>query len=884
MKSRGFKKILAIITLGFTGAAIGSTTIVPFIWRNWKTIQYYDVLDISQNSEKTTDTSVFFSFEFSDKHLFNLEKNQISVSILEKPNSDDEKVVQTGFAKYISGLRRWEFQSDLVNKLKAGEKYKIKFNSDDEKKKIKIINSDKAFVYTKANVLAFEFKTLSPSEKEVKVKFADNVKSLENKMAEIKYHFLVDDGNGKLIKTDQTTSEPSLIRNGESIFILKNLQPSRNYIIESVSYIDNKQSNGLTATKSVEIPWDEKINENVFTGEKALLTPEIPLYASNIQKVDLKTDSATVLVSFTKNTGESLDNFFTGRKAILEYKLKDTEQIFTAESQLNGSVSNFELSEKNNHKLQSGSIYEIISVKVEGANVSWRPTINKNDFLIKTKIGVNSLTIKDIHSKGATIDIEIISQDNKDDIADSKILLDIVPNSNYSIPEVELKLKPGTNNVYIASLKIDGLNRGFTHTVNSVKIKKPDNPFKAEILDFTNELISERNRQFTTTIGTVEMNLQGKILTNYNSASMKFTFDLDNRFINGKNLVLKYVKTSPKHAVKVFLNVDENKFWPTLFKGDESRGIFSAVAKAENNSVSFNLGGDLNENNVNGSNPLLEPGTMYVLHSIEFQDKNFQELNGANFSMAFANQSNQLFLIPPRIKSITYSDITETSAKVKIYFSDDAQYLSVDKTTLNYDVLYFYDERLVKLFYQPTNLKMNPVSTRMFLVDNYRDSVEFELTNLQKGTDYKITDLHTFREADFFYKDDLLLREDNGFSTLANNFEVQSINISKILNSNNSVNVNLGFNLATDLILVNKDVKVTYQEILNNSNSNTNEFTKSFTTTINENGEINYILDNLNPSSSYKIIKIETTSGKQYNFTFSDLIKDKLLFSTKDTN
>ncbi|WGI36285.1 hypothetical protein [Mesomycoplasma lagogenitalium] len=891
-KNKRFKKLLAIITLGVTGATIGASTIIPFILRNWKTIQYYDILDISQDNDKTTDTSVNFSFEFSDSHSFELEKKEISVSLLENPNSEEEKVVQTGFARYIAGLRKWEFQSDLVNKLKAGEKYKIQFNSKDEKKKFKVLNEEKAFVSTKANVLAFEFKTLTPSEKEVKVKFADNVKSLESKKAEIKYYYLADDGNNNLVKTGQTISEQAIIDKGESTFVLKNLQPSRNYMIESVSYIDDNKNNGILTSKSVEIPWDERINKDAFTGEQGLLTPKIPLFASNIQKINLETNSVNISVVFTKRSGESLEDLLTGKKAILEYKLKGTDEILTVESQLEGSISNFELSEKTNHKLQSGSIYEIISAKVEDADVTWREGIKEEDFLIKTKVGVSHLEIRDIHSEGATVDIEIINQDNKDDIANSKVSLDIYPTPDHSVPEVQLKLKPGTNDVYIATLKFNGLNQGFSYTINNIKIWKQNSPLKEEILSFSSDTIDESARKFQTPIGVAELFLQGKIKSDHNSASMKFVFSPANKFINGKNLILKYIKTSPELVSKTSSTNDE--YIKTLVKGDETKGIFTAVAKAENNSVSFNLGGDLVINNPNDqdktnefkSTTPLDPGTMYVLHSIEFEDKELQQSTGVNFLITTPELVDKLFLTYARIKSISYSEIGQTSAKVKIDFFDDANFFTTDKNDCSYDQKCLEKDRYLKLFYQATNLQIPASSTELIQISD--KSVEFQLNNLQKGASYKIIDIQPFRETNLFYKDDLLLRSDNGFTTLTNNFEVQSATIDNI--SHNSANIRLGFDLATDLVLIGKQVKVTYQEKIItpalNAPVNGNQIAvenseKSFITTIDENGEINYKLNNLKESSNYQITNIEAISEENYDFNFSEKVKEKLSFYTK---
>ncbi|WGI36977.1 hypothetical protein [Mesomycoplasma lagogenitalium] len=857
-KSKKIRKLIAIITLGITGAAIGSATIIPFILRNWKTIQYYEILDINQNNDKTTDTSLAFSFEFSDKQSFDLEKKQIKVNILENPNSENEKIVQTGFAKYVSGLRKWEFESDLVNKLKAGQKYKVDVVSEDEFKKFKILNENKQIMHTKANVLSFDFKTLSPSEKEVKVKFADDVKSLENRQAEIKYYYLTDDGNGNVVKNQETVSQRSLIKNGESVFVLENLLPSRNYLIETVSYINSAENNGVVNDSPVTIPWDSSISKDIFTGEEKLATPKTPIFVSSINYV-AQSNKINTSIIFSKKNGEIIDDLLNNkeRKVILKYKLKDNDEILIKESLIKNSVADFELT-----NLKSGSIYEIVGFEIEDAIVEFNEKLNKDQLLLNTPVAVSSIEIKDVDSISAKVKVEIINQENKDNIENSYISLEINnPNKpNVAVTRTKVVKKDNDANIYTASFDVKGLLQGKDYLINKITIWKADNLEKEQTLEFNDFTSQESSRSFTTPISKANLFLQGHIVANHNSATANFVYDPDNDFINGHKLVLKYRKIVPN-----------------------SEEIYSVSATAESNYVNFKLGGDnivikdpnsQDEDQEQQSIQPLDSGTKYQLISLEFADKN-QNLDSqfanVNLQIVTNSEEDKQFTTFLKIDQISYSDKSETSIKVKVKFLDLTNSLIYD----NLNNQNSRTNRQAKIFYNSLNLNLSPASTELVTI-NENNEVEFTLTNLVKGGQYQITDIQLYPDISTFYKKDILGRNDTTFTTLAQNFEVANATVNNI--SYNSANVNLNFDLKTDIILINKQVKVYYQE-----NLEPNPVVKSFTTTIDDTGEINYNLTDLNEASSYTITNIEVldNNNENYNFTFNDQIKNNLSFFTK---
>ncbi|WGI36283.1 hypothetical protein [Mesomycoplasma lagogenitalium] len=854
-KSKKTRKLLAVVSLALGGAIIGSSILTPFfVLKNWRSIQY-DIVDIKQDFVNTTDKSLSFKFQFNDSDTLKLNRRDINVALIENPDDQEKrKEVQTGVAQYLVGERSWQFQSDLQNKLKAGTKYEIVFKGPErkfgeEKLKFNVVNSESRFIFTKANVKSFEFENISPSEKKVIVSFSDDVKSLENKNATLRYYYVTVDSEGKEIKTQDSKvseNESAKIIDNKATFVLKGLVPNRKYVIEYVAYYNDGKDNGILNNNDILIPYSENVVADTIN---TFQTINKKIYASKISYLNVLTNKAQVMIGLSKANDEP-ETSLNGNRGVLKYKLKGTNEIKEIESQLIQDTIIFDFNASNEQKtLLEGSIYEIISVEIDNADVEWSQTVidsknkinavnSNNQLFLETKVGVSNVLLSNVQSRTATVTLEIINQDNKDKLENSSIEISLDPFNEKAIAKQTLVKKPNTDNVYVATFNVEGLSQGINYAVDQVKVTLNDQEKTVLNIPFIDKYNEKSSRSFTTLVTDAEILIQGTIAVTHNSASVNMVFNAENRFINGNVVVLKYQKVNP-----------------------QSTEIFTQEAIAAANSVKFNLGGDVAFNTDSVPSPL-DSGTVYKIVGVELKD--------SDISLNLSSPENvKTFTTNSKINKIEYQDISDTSAKVKITFSDWKNTLLQEKNENNEIVPV---ERKAKIIYQVIGQQSSPSSTA--LVKITEEGVTFTLNNLLKGMQYQIISIQLDPELNTFYSEEISSRTDNQFTTTASDFIVGEINVEAI--KEKSAEIKVAFDLSTDLILVNKSINIHYK--VENAPDD-QEIVKM--TTVDEVGEAKVVANDLQEGTKYVVTRITPVAPDKYNFTIPESARSSREFYTK---
>ncbi|UWD34001.1 hypothetical protein [Mesomycoplasma molare] len=855
-KKRG-KKLLAIITLALGGSLLGSVGLAPLVFKNWKEIQY-DIVDFQQDLKQSTDSSVVFSFEFNDEQTINLINNansDISISLV---NPSTKSEVLKGVAKYVKSLRKWQFSSnELSEKLEAGKKYEVLFNKKQgnvlsEKRNFNTKNiEDKKYVYTKANVSSFEFNASNSREREIIVNFADEIKSLEGKKAVLKYHYITEGENNELseIKNEDTKvsiEQAAEIKDGVARFAIKGLQPSRKYVIEYVAFLDQSDDNGIISPSEVLVNYEGGVNN-------AFVTDSIKLEVSNIEKNNISTNSGQIIVGFLKSNSEP-ELSLIGKKAVLNYKISGTDKILQNESTIVGDAAVFEFRSKDEKtKLIEGTKYEIVSIEVSDSKVEFKKEIQDSETAktFETLLALSELRTIEVLDKKATFALDFISQDNKDDLDGSTIEVSLEPFNDISIERQTLIKKPGTDNVYTATFVANDLLQGITYSINQIKLTTKSGQ-ESNVL-FNNFYTERDKRSFTTIIGSAEFTIQGFAKTTHNSAKVNLVYNPENAFISGQDIILKYKKVQPA--------------------SDE---IFISQATASGLNIEFNLGGDSvkkteleTSDSSSDSNKLnqlpLDSGATYEIIGVEFKDLEKSQGIGAKI---ISNGGNERFTTFSTIKSITSSNIRNTSATIAITFNDVLKTITENTSK---EGVKSPSGRKAKLIYQVNSQKegqeqiqSSPISTD--LVEITENGVVFELNNLLKGVEYQITGIQFDIELPTFYGNQISSRNDNKFSTIASEFEIKSIEIDNI--EETTADVSVSFNLPSDIILLGNNLDIFYKEA---NNPNSSEM--KIKATVDEIGIAKVSISNLLEGKKYVITKVEshineTGEKEKSNYTF----------------
>lgn len=844
-KKRG-KKLLAIITLALGGSLLGSVGLAPLVFKNWKEIQY-DIVDLQQDLKQSTDSSVVFSFEFNDEQTINLINNansDISISLKDHSTQD---IVLKGVAKYVKSLRKWQFSSnELSEKLEAGKKYEVLFNKKQgnvlsEKRNFNTKNiEDKKYVYTKANVSSFEFNASNSREREIIVNFADEIKSLEGKKAVLKYHYITEGENNELseIKNEDTKvsiEQAAEIKDGVARFAIKGLQPSRKYVIEYVAFLDQSDDNGIISPSEVLVNYEGGVNN-------AFVTDSIKLEVSNIEKNNISTNSGQIIVGFLKSNSEP-ELSLIGKKAVLNYKISGTDKILQNESTIVGDAAVFEFRSKDEKtKLIEGTKYEIVSIEVSDSKVEFKKEIQDSETAktFETLLALSELRTIEVLDKKATFALDFISQDNKDDLDGSTIEVSLEPFNDTVIEAKTLTKKPGTDNVYTATFVVNDLLQGITYSISKIELTTKKGQ-ETNVL-FNTNLEEKKNRSFTTIIGSADLTLQGFAKTTHNSAEVNLVYNPENAFISGETVILKYRKIKPV--------------------GEE---IFTAEAVANGLNIKFKLGGDsfkktdasssaitpTNENaNILNSLPL-DSGATYEIIEVDFKESD--KIQGIKAKLVANEKAQKIFTTFSTIKSITSSNIQNTSATIHLTFNDAIK--TIIENTLE-DGSKVPSRRKAKLIYQVNSQKegqeqiqSSPISTD--LVEITEDGVIFELRGLLKGVEYQITGIQFDIELPTFYGNQIGSRNDNKFSTIANEFEIKTLEIDNVKET--SADVSVSFNLPSDIILLGNNLDIFYKE----ANSSSSEELK-VKATIDELGVAKTTITNLLEGKKYIITKVES--------------------------
>ncbi|MBN3534952.1 DUF1410 domain-containing protein [Mycoplasma procyoni] len=850
-KNKKTKKILAIIALAFGGALAATSILSPFIFKNWKQIQY-DIIELNQDTKSTTDDSVNFDFSFNDAQTGELNGKDIKVSLYEVDGDGKRKstAAQVGLAKFNQLYRKWVYSgSDLEQKLLAGTKYEIVFSSASSgitKENLQFNTSAIAnnYVFTKANVSSFKFDSTSGTEQKITVTFGDNQKTLENKKAILKY-FYTSTNNDKNFRNDESRSQEEVeIKNGQAVFTLSGLQPSRRYTIEYVAILE-ESNNGIEKPREIEVAYAKSINPSDIEGGSTFKTADVSLTASSFEAVQVKENTADILIGFKKTTNEA-DFSLTGKEATLVYRRKGSSEQKEISARVVGDVVNFRFDGADEKStLQEGSFFIVDAVKVQDSQVEWKSDLqDESKRTFQTALAVSKVEFKNFLHTNTVMDLEFVSQDNKDQIDGKEIQVSFSPLLPKVPAKTVLKLKEGTNDTYVASVKLDGLSQGQDYTLDRVKIKVGDQDVNIPFALKYRGDEGEKARTFVTLIDSVELALQGSIVPTHSNATLTLVFSPEYSFINGKNVKLKYKRLNPA-----------------------SDQVFEAVAEGKAGSLVYDLSKqvvlDAKGKPVTQIVPL-QSGSQYVITEAVVEEQ-------PNLKFVITTpqnkESEKQFATFSTIKSIS-ATTTDTTATVKIAFEDNLNTLpKVDGTTA----------RKAKIVYRPIDSQIPPISTALVeLADD--NTVTFELNGLLKGFKYEIESIQFDHALDTFYAGNLstLPNEQNKFSTTATSFELKSVEYSD--QKETSAKGSISFDLSKDLVLVGKTINVYYKDA-----TDTNAVEQKIENiTIDDLGVASINFSNLAEGKKYQITRIESADASlNYNFSIPAALEAQNHFFTK---
>ncbi|CAT04980.1 HYPOTHETICAL PROTEIN MCJ_002890 [Mesomycoplasma conjunctivae] len=807
--SKTKKRALALVFVGLMGLSFGTLLIIPYLLRNWSALQYR-VIDLSS---QISDDKLKVDFSFSDQDSYKLDYQPLDVYIYS--DSKQSKQIGKAIATYDDFRHGYTFVSDM-QQLSAGNRYYFAIKQQSEyasrfgaKKYFGFGEHVSNFVNIPAAVNNINFSKINEHSALVRINFADEIKSLEGKTVALEYYYLPKDVDAKTVDKAQQRGiitsyvDAAKVENGHADFQLNNLASDVAYYVAGVKLVEADNASVELAPKIMQ---DVKMEHDY-----AFATQAIDLTIGSISSTDEINFGKKIVVNFNPLP---LLSKLNGRLVELKYKNLLTNEIHSVVTHLENNVATYNLTINGKNKIDLGSSYQIISANVSGANINFAPNALKE---FHTQNGIVDLESK-IGATEAQINVTIASVDH---VLGSEVNLAINPVSAKALKANLVHLK---DNLYQASFDVSGLVNDKDYTIdrlylsqlpqNSIFANNIGNDYRqiAWSLPLDNPRVEKRN--FHSGISDLSAFLKTIPAVSANKVVINAGFDETSAYLNNKALRFVYRQ-----------------------EGSPTK-LYSEAAIALGNSISV----DIEQFNF---------GQKYIIEGLELVDQPdilVKLLYDPTPSGPFKLKENE-FYTKARVDEISFSDIKETSAKVKLHIlSASEQWANqVDKVALAYG-----SAPGVVSFSKTIDFNGNSLQK-----DASGFSLEFELDKLDRRTDYYIGDL-IFGKLNPLFSGDNIVALNKHFRTTFANAKVLTSDFFAV--SQNSATVEIRFNPDTDAYLDGQKFALKIKK-------NDGQELELGEATV-EHSSLRVKLDSLDPGSKYQVVGL-VYKGASENSTTS---------------
>lgn len=740
--SKTKKQILALGMLALGGLSLGSLTFIPYLLRHWSTIQYEIVnfkSEFNQNEKKFT-----LDFELSDLDAYKLKYQPLEVKLYS--DSNGKSMVSEHLAHYDDFSRSWKLDVD-ASKLTPGSRYYIGIDYKEGKTRFgakKIVGFSKNvadFINVPAAVKSINFGKIDTGSAAVKVDFSDDIKSLEGKKVALEYYYLPK--GQKVAAKDQVVTtyvDLTTVKEGAADFQLNNLLPDADYYVSGVKLISDGQTpRELTSAEQ----------ENIQLSEGSFFNTQIINLKVNKMKASDELDLGKfVLLTFDKTTNPQLAKV-NNMPVEISYvnRTSKEHEIKVIRTTLVDNVISFHLNRANNHLLPLGSSFEIAQIKIAGANIEFDKGVSN---VFYSQNGIIALKSK---TSGTTANVETTFA-SQDDISGLTANVDLSPLAEHKVTGTIVPLE---NNLYKATFNISGLTNKTVYNINSISLDKlPENTvFAGGEFDYRKFNFEEGvQRSFLTGINDLSVFIKAAPQIETNLVTYSFGFGSQSNYLNSKQLRLAYHLDGDGHT------------------------YYSQVATAAGNAVNFKL------------NEFLA-GRKYHLDNIEI-------IGEPNINVVIdGDQTDRDFYTRAVVSDIQFENISETSAKAKVFIKSDLEQWKKIADKDAGKVTLVYSAGAHNTLVASTDIQFEP--SKLVEKDGGFE-LEFDLTSLNRKTNYYIDNLiFDSPNTTTLFSGANIVSLDKFFTTKFENASALSVNTYNV--SQDKATVEIQFNPDTDSFL-----------------------------------------------------------------------------------
>ncbi|UWD33996.1 hypothetical protein NX772_02710 [Mesomycoplasma molare] len=549
-----------------------------------------------------------------------------------------------------------------------------------------ISNEDKQFNTIPTVRLIKNYKNDEESSWNIEVRLKDLKETSENKKIKLVYF------KETQVNTD-LVSEEFEINSNRSIVKIDNLEKFVNYKVKEIKLVSDNPTSEIT------LDLESTINDNdkVFK-----VIPKIATITEIKEKVGT-TDTVSFKLKFSDEDRNYLSQY---NRITINYRRKGEEEVITKSNTIDSSTleSTFNFSVGTDNFLQAS--YEILSVIFEGdvpnssekntnnpngVRIVFGDNVNKNDRTFATTTNVASVLAK---GSETTAEVLVRVNDNSQTYVGSRLKVvyyrEDQEDNEITSNEAEI-LVSSLQGKSEATVNLINLDKAYTYKIKKVLINNSETPFESNF--------NEASKVFSTVGKTAKVvSISGnENAISKEAATVTLTFDSMDKYLGGSTFV------NPNLPAKsLYLLISSRN--TGVIKTSTSATV---IYQNDSASVTFNL-------------TELDPGDTYEIISLQ-ERTGTPEDNDITFS--FTSNLNQVIKTLPALGNVTKNVNVETKA-----------ILNIEVINLN-DIVEPGSDKMGILTYKKVGSE-EEINTS-FTYSN-KNSIDVELTNLQKNTSYEL--------------------------------------------------------------------------------------------------------------------------------------------------
>ncbi|MGZ9432329.1 hypothetical protein [Mycoplasma sp. 613B] len=822
----------------------------------------------TESTKNTAKGELLFSGDDED-----VENKQINVTYAQI--SKDENGQKTGYTNIqtLSNLSLTKVEKTIDNKqetfykvdldltnLQPGSSYEIlrlsSVNSDDLEHAVNAIlpreEADKWILSTNPVVAKISTDTQVEKTAFITVTLKDDSYTKNGQSAYLKYALKTEKDDATKVKTVKGNVIGNFIR-----FNLQDLQGLLEYTITEIGISEP----GRTADQEKHTAFD--FTENFDQATKSFIPTVSNILINDVNVTDIKESTAKVVLEFEPN-----NDFIENRKAKLQFSALGSNDVVTFPSPAtdNQTVEGKVISKQDNKLkvefdltgLIGGTSYSITGLTLDEDSTKSAVENNlKIDFSINLdgskRRFITKPVIKDINytnsdasasltftlnnsytdktqsfeGKTATVKYKLRTDANAqpqagEDTAEKTVTAQV--KSNYIVVDLE-NLTPNKT-FEITSVEVEGYTTSDTTKPNDILAVSSD--------------ITEDKKLFYTTAVSANINNITNTPQTESTSQLVFTFDDRSKFLAGRTIIMKYRKVNASVSTQ--------------------DSTIETTVSADGSSLTYDLTG-------------LDIGIKYIVSSLTLKkdaaDADDKPLTRIVFDAKTVAEENKIFRTTNGVSGFEFRTPVETKARVIVSIADASQE---------------YENKQVKLVYAKTDA--NSTETTTDAVDIINGKAVFDLTNLEKIKEYKITHVKLVNngtETDIPLKTSLT--DDNKkFTTSAQSAKVATIEEDASSRTKNSAVVNVSFDTTHDSFFADNSYTLKMRYKLRGSNEAIQEATGVLDASDASNKKYKFTFSSLKEGSVYYIIGFNgEKDNKNIDVILDNVSEDKKQFSTKAT-